>query len=367
MTTSLQPYLNAINAETSSVTVKHLSSRTVKEIPLPLPPLSEQERIVARIEELFTQLDKGVEELQAVRQQLKTYRQAVLKYAFEGKLTEAWREEHPQPPASELLEQIQTAREEHYTQEMEKWTRAVEAWEANGTPAPGSGGRGKKPRRPPKPKEYPPLTEEELVELPELPEGWIWIKLGNISKGVEYGSSKKSKKTGSIPVLRMGNIQNGIFEWDDLVFTDEKEEINQYSLTSGDILFNRTNSPELVGKTAIYKGERPSIFAGYLIRINQLENIDASFLNYFLNSPIAKIEGNKVKTDGVNQSNINGQKLSNYPFPLISKPEQQQLVQEIESRLSVCDQVEKTIEETLRSTEALRQSILKQAFEGRLV
>ncbi len=88
----LQPYLNAINAETSSVTVKHLSSRTIQDIPLPLPPFNEQKRIVAKIEELFSELDKGIENLKTARQQLKIYRQAVLKHAFEGKLTANWRE-----------------------------------------------------------------------------------------------------------------------------------------------------------------------------------------------------------------------------------------------------------------------------------
>ena len=90
----LQPYLNAINAETSSVTVKHLSSKTIEEIPLPLPPLMEQQCIVFKIEELFSELDKGVESLKTARAQLDFYRQAVLKHAFEGKLTDQWREEN---------------------------------------------------------------------------------------------------------------------------------------------------------------------------------------------------------------------------------------------------------------------------------
>ena len=89
----MQPYLNAINQETSSVTVKHLSSRTIEEIPLPFPPLPEQRRIVARIEELFSELDNGIANLKKAGEQLKTYRQAVLKQAFEGKLTEEWRKE----------------------------------------------------------------------------------------------------------------------------------------------------------------------------------------------------------------------------------------------------------------------------------
>ncbi len=292
----LQPYLNAINEETSSVTVKHLSSRTIEEIPLPFPPLPEQQAIVSKIEELFSSLDKGIESLKTAQQQLKVYRQAVLKWAFEGKLT------------------------------------------------------------------------NKNVKEGELPDGWKWVKLGDVCSSVEYGSAAKSKKVGKIPVLRMGNIQDGKFDWSDLVFTDDESEIKKYLLKKNDVLFNRTNSPEWVGKTAMYKGERPAIFAGYLIRINRIETlIDASYLTYFLNSHIAKNYGNSVKTFGVNQVNINGTKLKTYPLPLPSLSEQHAIVAEIESRLSVCDKIEESIEQSLKQSESLRQSILKKAFEGKLV
>src|SRR5690606_12981547 len=112
-------------------------------------------------------------------------------------------------------------------------------------------------------------------------------------------------------------------------------------------------------------GERPAIFAGYLIRVNHIQNLLlGDYLNYFLNSHPAKVYGNFVKTDGVNQSNINGQKLCNYPFPFCTIEEQHQIVQEIETRLSVCDKLTTSITESLEKAEALRQSILKKAFEG---
>lgn len=323
-------------------TINGVTKKQLFDLSFKLPPLAEQHRIVAKIEELFSDLDAGIASLKQAQAQLKTYRQAVLKYAFEGKLTAAWREQNKPEPAEKLLAQIKVGA-----------TRRVAPTKRHG--------KSKKP------KEFPPLTEAELAELPELPEGWCWVKLGNLSMGVEYGSAKKSKEEGKIPVIRMGNLQNGVIVWDDLVYTDDEDEINQYFLRKDDVLFNRTNSPELVGKTAIYKGERPAIFAGYLIRINQVSDVDARYLNYFLNCHIAKNHGNRVKTDGVNQSNINGEKLGHYPFPLVSKEEQYQIVQEIESRLSVCDKLEESINESLQKAEALRQSILKKAFEGKLV
>lgn len=197
---------------------------------------------------------------------------------------------------------------------------------------------------------------------------WKKVTIGDIVEKVEYGSSAKSQKTGRVPVLRMGNIQNGRFDWSDLVYSDDDEEIKKYLLKKDDVLFNRTNSPELVGKTAIYKCEHPAIFAGYLIRLHRKEDlINADFLNYYLNSDIAKNYGNIVKSDGVNQSNINGQKLKTYPLFLPSLSEQQRIVEEIETRLSQAEAAEVRIAEALQKTESLRQSILKKAFGGELV
>jgi type I restriction enzyme, S subunit len=317
----------------------NLSAESFGSFTIPIPPHPEQNRIVAKIEELFSELDKGVEALKTAQQQLKVYRQAVLQRAFEGKLTEEWRKQKKDlPTASQLLKQIKTEREKE-----EKAT-----------------GKKLKPTV--------PLMEAELVELPALPQEWCWVKIKDIASNAEYGTSSKSKKSGKIVVLRMGNIQNCRIRWDDLQYTDNEEEIKKYRLKRNDVLFNRTNSPDLVGKTAIYKGEVPAIFAGYLIRVNQFSALaEADYLNYFLNSYVAKQHGNSVKTDGVNQSNINGTRLGKYPFPYCSSTEQRQIVQEIESRLSVADKIEESIAQSLKQAEALRQSILKKAFEGKLV
>jgi len=186
--------------------------------------------------------------------------------------------------------------------------------------------------------------------------------------GVEYGTAAKSSKTGKCPVIRMGNLQGGEIDWDDLVFTSDETEIEQYRLEAGDILFNRTNSPELVGKTAIYRGNRPAVFAGYLIRVNHISDIVCSgYLNYFLNSAVARNYGNSVKTDGVNQSNINGAKLVGYPFPYCSIPEQQEIVRLLDEQFEAIERNEREIDAALKRSEALRQAILKKAFTGQLV
>lgn len=294
--------------------------QTYSKIKVAIPDIIEQQRIVTKIEELFSKLDKGIEELNKIKEQLKIYRQAVLKEAFSGELTKNKKIERD---VYSLYQSIKERNNKKF--------------------------------------------QSEEIQLYELPSGWMWVNIGDITDGVEYGSSKKSQKGGLVPVLRMGNIQNGAFDWSDLAYSSDEDEINKYLLKNNDVLFNRTNSPELVGKTAIYKEERKAIFAGYLIRLNQYDVINAKYLNYYLNSFTAKIYGNLVKTDGVNQSNINGKKLCSYPFPLCTTEEQDIVVKEIEARLSVCDKIEQTVNESLQKAESLRQSILKQAFEGKLV
>ncbi|MGM0377471.1 MAG: restriction endonuclease subunit S, partial [Bacteroidota bacterium] len=239
--------------------------------------------------------------------------------------------------------------------------KMIEQWEKDSE-------KGKKPTKPRKSRSVDELTKDELSNLHELPENWWWGKINDITLRAEYGTSNKSLDEGEIPVLRMGNMQNGKIDWSDLKYSNDPKDNEEYLLKEEDVLFNRTNSPELVGKAVIYKGEQPAIFAGYLIRLNQVREVmNGYYLNYFLNSVTAKNHGNTVKTDGVNQSNINGTKLVNYPIPLCSKKEQDQVVQEIESRLSVIDQLEQTIKDNLQKAEALRQSILKKAFGGELV
>ncbi len=159
--------------------------------------------------------------------------------------------------------------------------------------------------------------------------GWIEGKLGEFIKKPSYGTSSKSNKEGLIPVLRMGNLQGGKLDWTDLVYTSDTIEIEKYKLEYNDVLFNRTNSPELVGKTAIYKSEQPAIYAGYLIRVQCLPDLNPDYLNYHLNSILGRQYCYSVKSDGVSQSNINAQKLIAYPITVPPLPEQHEIVRRV--------------------------------------
>ena len=352
-----------IEALKSGSTRKRISRGNFASVEIPLAPQNEQNRIIAKIQELFSELDKGVESLKTARGQLNVYRQAVLKHAFEGKLTAQWREENEDKleTPEQLLARIKQERETRYERQLKEWKAAVRTWESGAK-------RGRKPNKPRDPKPLGKLDESVPPNLPQLPESWAWEKLGWMTCGVEYGTAAKSMKSGTVPVLRMGNIQNAKFDWTDLAYTSDDDEIAEYLLHDGDVLFNRTNSPELVGKTAIYRGKCPAIFAGYLIRVNQICTIvESQYVNLFLNSDVARQYGNSIKTDGVNQSNINGAKLSNYPFPYCSIEEQREIARILEKTLSLFDDTEADISQELQKADALRQSLLKKAFSGQLV
>jgi len=193
--------------------------------------------------------------------------------------------------------------------------------------------------------------------------------LGELREFIEkpiYGTSAKSSKEGAVPVLRMGNLQHGEIDWSDLVYTSDATEIKKYDLKLNDLLFNRTNSPELVGKTSIYRGDKDAIFAGYLIRVRCLSNLDPEFLNYHLNSHIGREYCYRVKTDGVSQSNINAQKLIAYPLNCPSIEEQKLIVKLVKEYLGLVNRIEATVQSAQKRVNLLTQSILAKAFSGEL-
>ncbi|MCZ8437239.1 restriction endonuclease subunit S [Achromobacter xylosoxidans] len=271
-----------------------LNREDVYALPLALPPLSEQQRIVAKIDNLTGRSTRARNHLDHIPSLVEKYKEAILAAAFRGDLTHEWREKQ-------------------------------------GLPNPRS------------------------------------VLLGDVAEGFNYGSAAKSSKEGRVPVLRMGNIQGGKLDWADLVFTDDTAEITKYGLKEGDVLFNRTNSPALVGKTALFGGEREAIYAGYLIRVRCKPELLPAFLTYCLNAPNGRAYSWAVKTDGVSQSNINAKKLAAFRFDLPSTEEQAEIVRRIETALSWINRI------TVNSTNArklinhLDQSFLAKAFKGELV
>ena len=165
----------------------------------------------------------------------------------------------------------------------------------------------------------------------------------------------------------MGNINRcGKIDWNNLVYTSDKDDITKYSLQTNDLLFNRTNSNEWVGKTAIYKGEKTAIYAGYIVRLRVII-LDADYVNFVMNNSYYRGWCNDVKTDAVNQSNINAQKLSHFFIPIPPLNEQKRIVNELSSWLNIIEAINKE-KSDLQSTICLAKSkILDLAIHGKLV
>jgi type I restriction enzyme S subunit len=196
---------------------------------------------------------------------------------------------------------------------------------------------------------------------------WANVQLREVASTFSYGSAAKSSKAGDVPVLRMGNIQSGRLDWSDLVFTSDKKEIEKYKLTKGDVLFNRTNSPELVGKTAVFQGEREAVYAGYLIRVRCLPNLQPEYLNYCLGSKAGREYCWSVKSDGVSQSNINAKKLAAFSFLLPELAEQTEIVRRVEALFALADRIEARCTTARAQAQRLSPLVLAKAFRGELV
>jgi len=309
------------------------SSFLSEKVFIPLPPLPEQHRIVAKIEELFTRLDAGVEALKKIKAQLKRYRQAVLKHAFEGKLTAEWRQahQHELESASVLLERI--------CEERRKTTKG-------------------------KYKELPPL---DTSGLPELPEGWAWTRVGDISEAIQYGYTASSTSEPAGPrMLRITDIQNSSVDWDIVPYCRiAAEEKSKYLLKDGDLVFARTGAT--VGKSFLIRDTIPeSVFASYLIRIALFRHINKAYVYSFFQSHDYWMQIYERQL-GIGQPNVNSQTLSRISVPLPPILEQHRIVEEIERRFSIADEIEKIVDHNLKQAERLRRSILKRAFEGKLV
>ena len=344
-----------------STAIPGLNRNDAYVIDIQLPPLPEQHAIAAKLEELFSDLDNGVASLKQAQAQLKTYRQTVLKYAFEGKLTAEWRTQQRPAPAADLLRQIQAERAAHYQWQIEEWQQVCAQAKAAGT---------KKPPKPKKPKDLPPLTAAELADLPELPEGWCWVSLGNLASTIQIGPFgtqlyKSDYIEDGIPVINPMHIEDLKVEAN-RSFSIRPEKLNElpnYVLDENDIIMGRRGE---MGRCAVITENEQGWLCGTgSLFIRLVEVLNAKFYCSILSSQRIKsyLENASI---GTTMQNLNLNILNNIPVQVCSIEEQHQIVQEIETRLSICEQLEQSIAASLRKAESLRQSLLKHAFEGKL-
>lgn len=360
-------FVSALTGEQYGVSYPAVKEEQVKEQPLELPPTAEQRRIVERIEGLFDEIDRGTESLRVARNTVELYRQSLLKSAFEGRLTARWRAENPDKLESPdtLLARIGEEREACFQAALEQWERAVTEWRKG----------GKEGRRPAKPKG--PADSKSKFGIPtdivaRLPAQWLWLPLSEL--GRVTGGLTKNQKRSALPIkakyLRVANVYANRLKLDEIMEIGVTEdELRKTRLETGDLLFVEGNgSIEQIGRVAMWDGSVPEMtHQNHLIRFSENGILSSRFALYFMMSPIGRkrITAQASSTSGLHTLSVS--KVEALPVPICSPDEQAEIVRILDTRLEAAELLRAEVDASLTRAEALRQSVLKNAFAGELV
>lgn len=308
-------------------TVQSIETNRLLDFEIPIAPAAEQERIVAAIEEQLSRLDTGVAALQRVRQNLKRLRSAVMEAAVHGLLVP---QKEQAGEAAELAERLQAE------------LAAVRS------------------RR--------KTTVVPIVDVTR-PASWQLVSVSDLAESITYGTSNKSRADiDGIPVLRMGNLGWDNVSYQHLKYLSHDDADDRLLLERGDLLFNRTNSAELVGKTAVFHGyHEPISFASYLIRVRPLPSASMSWVSLVMNSSVGRRYVASVRSQQVGQANVNGTKLASAPIPLPGEAEQQCILRERDRYFSLIADLEAALDIAVRRSAHIRSSTLTAALSGQLV
>lgn len=336
----------------------------IAHIEIPVPPLETQQAIVQKIETLFAQIDAGTGRLKTAQTQLKQYRQSLLKNAFNGELSRQWREQNAEqlPTASELLTQIQTARQAHHETQLADWQNAVKEWEQ-------AGKIGKKPSKPPL---LSILKKSEKGNV--LPENWLIFTADFlcdfITKGTTPPKNELFSGNGEIPFLKVYNLtKNGQLDFtiDPTFVTHETHNnfLNRSKVYPNDVLMNIVGPP--LGKVSIVSDDYEEWNINQAIVIYRSKFLNSKFLaNYLLAENTINLMSAKAKTTA-GQHNLTLEICRNLPIPYCSLAEQTQIVTILEQKLTACDALATELANGLKQAELLKQAVLKSAFSGSLL
>ena len=315
---------------------KYLDESVFLSHELDIPEVAEQKDQVAEYESQKRTASLVASEVTYQQSLLGKLKQAILQEAIQGKLTADWRAANPDvEPAHKLLQRIQAEK-----------ARLI----------------AKKKIRKEKP--LPEIAPEEIPF--EIPDGWEWCRIGETAIEAAYGTSQKAHmEPVGVPVLRMGNVTlDGRLTLQSLKYVSPKiKDLPRLYLDSGDIVFNRTNSLELVGKSAVFREEAPYTLASYLIRVRLFKGLAPEFFSGYINSSVCRKEFIKPEVIQQNgQANFNGTKLKNIPIPLPPLTEQAAIVERVEALMATCRELEAEIASSRTHAADLLQAILKEAF-----
>jgi len=345
--------------QTGSTNQVELGKKVIQESELPIAPFSEQTRIISKIEELFSDLDKGEESLRQAQAQLKRYRQSVLKAAVTGELTRDWREQNRDrlETGEALLKRILKARRE-------AWEKAeLEKMQAKGV----------KPKDDSWKKKYVEPKGPDTTGLPELPEGWVWASMGQLLCKIEAGKNFKCEERppseDEVGIVKVSAVTWGAFdENESKTITNEEKIDERYVINEGDFLFSRANTLELVGACLIVCGFRKKLLLSdkilrFIFPFDLKQLVDISLKSNIGREQIERYSsGNQESMRNISQENI--YKIA-VPLPPLDE------VRQVLNRFSLLSCEGKTMELYIKSSQRdltkLRQSILKSAFSGTLV
>lgn len=358
---TLPGYLDAINANTSSLTVKHLSSKTIGEIDLPLPPRAEQTRIVKKLDALLSEIDYGMIQLQAAQKKLIQYRLSLLKSALEGELTAEWREALSQNPnqqenGAQLLERILQGRRRHWeAMQLEKFK------EQNKSPPNGWQNKYSEPVLP------------DTSNLTELPNGWVWTSidmLGEIASGVAKGTKRNvDVPVREVPYLRVANVQRGFLDLSEVkTILARDRDIAELSLKTGDLLFNEGGDRDKLGRGWVWRNEIANcIHQNHVFRLRPyLPELIPELISHHGNT-FGQTWFQNAGKQTTNLASINMTVLKTFPVPLAPLSEQKEILMQLELQIESLSLQEQSIELGLKQSAIQRKNILKAAFTGLLM
>lgn len=335
----------------------NISQGIVKAWPILLPPRAEQIRIVAKLEELLSDLDAGVAELKAAQKKLAQYRQSLLKAAVEGALTAKWRaQQTPSETGAQLLERILHERRARW--EAKQLAKFKE--------------QGKAPPKDWQDK-YPEPAQPDTTDLPELPQGWVWVSLdmiGEIASGVAKGSKVGAGiELREVPYLRVANVQRGFLDLSEVkTILATERDIADLTLQPGDILFNEGGDRDKLGRGWVWRDEVANcIHQNHVFRMRPfLPEVLPELISHHGNT-FGKTWFQNAGKQTTNLASINLTMLRMFPVPMGPADEQRELLTQLELQIAQIDQQQQAVELGLKQSTAQRQNILRAAFAGQLV
>lgn len=321
--------------------------RFIENSEIPLPPLSEQKKIVKKIEKLFSGLDSGVASLKKAKEQIKLYRQSVLSAAFSGRLS--------QQVGNEQLRDRQAVGKNEYLPYKQGAKKAAEPDVSYTAQLPAGLPNDLSAKA--------NATAEALAKL-----GWKWVKLGEVVKIVSGNTPKGLEEIsdkGNIPFYKVSDMNSEgnkkiMFNSNLYLTKNEIEKLKIKIFPKNTTIFPKRGGAILTNKKRLLNED--SAFDLNIMGAVPSEIVNYKFLHYwFIGLDLSTIY------DGSNVPQINNKNVEPLDFPLPPLPQQTQIVEEIEKRFTEADSIEKAIDNSLSKAEMLRQSILKQAFEGKLI